>query len=64
MHTLAPVRCDRCKSERHVIDGDGPSVCYPCVNLLTDAAADPMSVSEQLRESDAGVQAWEWRGWL
>ena len=79
MTTLAQsiARCDRCRSERHVIVGDGPPICYPCVNLLTDAAADPMSVTEKLRdwlaelhhdvvtlgEMDSGAQAWEWRGW-
>ena len=70
-------RCDRCRSERHVIVGDGPPICYPCVGLLTDAAADPMSVGVRLRdvlaelhsdivtlgETDAGAQAWEWKGW-
>ena len=69
--------CDRCRSPRHLIVGDGPSVCFPCVELLTNAAADPMSVSPALREvlvelhsdivrlgeTDAGAQAWEWQGW-
>lgn len=75
---VSPIACSRCRSSKHVIVGDGLPVCFPCIELLTDAAADPMSVSEQLRgwlselhadlvtlgESDAGVQAWEWKGWL
>lgn len=68
--------CDRCRSPRHLIVGDGPSICFPCVELLTAAAADPESVSLRLREvlselhsdvvrlvDDDKVLAWEWQGW-
>ena len=69
--------CDRCRSPRHLIVGDGPNVCFPCIELLTNAATDPMSVSPALREilselhsdivrlgeADHGAQAWEWLGW-
>lgn len=69
--------CDRCRAIIGVISGDGPPVCHDCVELLTGAAADPMSVSSRLRETlpelhsdivrlgetDAGTQAWEWQGW-
>jgi hypothetical protein len=76
VRATSPIACDRCRSERHVIVGDGPAVCRPCVDLLTDAAVDPMSVSERLRdwlrelhadmvtlvETEAGVPVWEWNG--
>jgi hypothetical protein len=69
--------CDRCRSVRHVIEGDGLAVCFPCIELLTNAAADPLSISAELRDVlseihadivrlgdiDGGVQAWEWQGW-
>jgi hypothetical protein len=71
-------RCHHCNRDDHLIaDDGGPVVCFPCVELLTQAAKDPMAVSQQLRdwlaerhadlvwlgETDAGAQAWEWQGW-
>jgi hypothetical protein len=69
--------CDRCRRTDHLISGDGPTVCFPCVELLTGAALDPMSITSQLRdvlaelhgdivrlgEADHGTVAWEWLGW-
>jgi hypothetical protein len=71
-------RCARCGYTRHLIEGDGETVCLECVDLLTGVAVDPFSASPELRramvqehgdivklgEEDSGAQAWEWTaGW-
>jgi hypothetical protein len=35
------VRCHRCNGVEHLIDGDGPLVCRPCIDMLGSIAADP-----------------------
>jgi hypothetical protein len=76
-YPMAASRCERCNGKRHLVEGDGPTVCLECIDLLGGIAADPMNGSRTLREamvelhgdivrlgeSDGGVQAWEWVGW-
>lgn len=41
-------RCIRCTGTDDLVIGDGPVVCNGCVELLTDAAANPYACSERL----------------
>ena len=74
MTLVTVVRCERCRGTEHVIVGDGPPVCWPCVSLLGETAADPLTASPRLRETLAylhadvvtlgetarGFPEWEW----
>lgn len=42
--------CRHCKRTEHLVRGDGPAVCFPCIGVLTEAAADPSAVSKTLRD--------------
>jgi hypothetical protein len=69
-------QCHRCRRTDHLIIDDGPTVCFECVALLTDAAADPIVITSRLRDTladlhadvvqlvdDAGTLSWAWVGW-
>jgi hypothetical protein len=36
-----PDRCIRCAGTEHLIRGDGPIACRPCIDLLGGIAGDP-----------------------
>jgi len=41
-------RCHRCRGTRHLIEGDGPTVCLPCVDLLAGIANDPHRADDRI----------------
>lgn len=43
-----PACCQRCTGTDHLVSGDGPLVCRPCVDLLGSIAADPSRADEHI----------------
>jgi hypothetical protein len=69
-------RCLRCNGAEHLVVGDGPVVCRPCIDLLGGIARDPLKAPARYLEllaelhgevvaltvarPDDAVLAWEW----
>jgi hypothetical protein len=41
-------RCHRCQGTRYLIEGDGPTVCRLCIDMLAGIAADPYRADHRI----------------
>lgn len=44
-------RCRKCAGREHLIEGDGPPVCRPCIDQLGAIAGDPHVTTHRVLEA-------------